>query len=156
VPTGPPHLYLTLILRGLGFSTTQANLLTIPGKVITALGLFLCAYLSELIDSRAITAVIVQIPVLPLLAVLYTSDQMTSKWVYFTAIMLATSFPYVHPMQVAWASRNSYSVRTRTVSAAAYNMFVSGISYRQGETASLTAKAGSSRGYHFCANSFTL
>ncbi|KAF9011128.1 major facilitator superfamily domain-containing protein [Cyathus striatus] len=48
----------------------------------------------------------------------------TSQWVYFTVVTLITGFPYVHPIQVAWASRNSYSVRTRTISASVYNMFV--------------------------------
>jgi hypothetical protein len=30
VPQGPPHTYITLTLRGLGFSVFETNLLTIP------------------------------------------------------------------------------------------------------------------------------
>ena len=34
------------------------------------------------------------------------------------------SFPYVHPIQVAWCSRNAGAVASRTVNASLYNMFV--------------------------------
>ena len=33
-------------------------------------------------------------------------------------------YPYSHPIQVGWASRNSGAVASRTVSASLYNMFV--------------------------------
>ncbi|KAF7337692.1 T-complex protein eta subunit [Mycena sanguinolenta] len=124
IPTGPPQVYLTLSLKNLGFTTTQSNLLTIPSTVCGLVTLLLCAYLSEIIDSRVGATIILQFWALPLLIALYTFNTSTSQWVYFGVVTLITGFPYVHPIQVAWASRNSYSVRTRTISASCYNMFV--------------------------------
>jgi len=124
IPVGPPQVYLTLSLRNLGFTTTQSNLLSIPSYAIGLLMLLFTAYLSEIINSRVAATIILQIWALPLLVALYSFNESTSQWVYFAVVTLVTGFPYVHPIQVAWASRNSYSVRTRTVSASAYNMFV--------------------------------
>ena len=75
-------------------------------------------------DSRVGTSVILQFWALPLLVALYKFDKSTSQWVYYVVVTLITGFPYVHPIQVAWASANSYGVGTRTVSASVYNMFV--------------------------------
>jgi predicted MFS family arabinose efflux permease len=124
VPSGPPQVYLTLSLRNLGFNTTQSALLSIPAYVIGTVGLVGTAYLSELIDSRVFATVITQFWTLPLLIALYTFNAHTSQWIYFAVVSLIAGFPYVHPIQVAWASRNSYSVRTRTLSASLYNMCV--------------------------------
>ncbi|KAJ6601313.1 major facilitator superfamily domain-containing protein [Mycena vulgaris] len=124
IPTGPPQIYLTLSLKSLGFTTTQSNLLSIPSTVIGLLMLLFTAYFSEIVNSRVAATIILQLWALPLLIALYTFDKFTSQWVYFTVVTLITGFPYVHPIQVAWASRNSYSVRTRTISASCYNMFV--------------------------------
>ncbi|THV06580.1 MFS general substrate transporter [Dendrothele bispora CBS 962.96] len=124
IPVSPPQVYMTLSLRNLGFSTTNTNLLVVPSTVIGMLMLLFAAYLSERINSRVAATMILQIWALPLLIALYTFDQSTSQWAYFAVITLITGFPYVHPVQVAWASRNSNSVRTRTISASVYNMFV--------------------------------
>jgi glycopeptide antibiotics resistance protein len=86
--------------------------------------LLFTAYLSEIVNSRVVATIVLQIWALPLLVALYTFNETTSQWVYFAVVTLVTGFPYVHPIQVAWTSRNSYSVRTRTISASAYNMFV--------------------------------
>jgi hypothetical protein len=75
--------------------------------------LVVAAYISEIIDSRVFATVILQVWALPLLIALYTFNQQTSQWVYFAVVSLIAGFPYVHPIQVAWASRNSQSVRTR-------------------------------------------
>ncbi|RPD57141.1 MFS general substrate transporter [Lentinus tigrinus ALCF2SS1-6] len=122
LPVQPPQTYLTLILRQLGFSTTQTNLLSVPSKVIGLFTLLIFCYLSEIIDSRVGATVLLQVWALPLLITLYTFTEQTSPWVYFVVVTLITGFPYVHPVQVAWASTNSYSVSTRTVSASIYNM----------------------------------
>ncbi|KIK70542.1 hypothetical protein GYMLUDRAFT_32584 [Collybiopsis luxurians FD-317 M1] len=124
MPVGPPQNYLTLSLRHLGFNTTQSNLLSIPSSVLGLLMLLFCVFLSEIINSRVFATIILQIWALPLLIALYTFNAQTSQWVYFAVVTLITGFPYVHPIQVGWASRNSNSVRTRTISASVYNMFV--------------------------------
>lgn len=117
VPVGPPQTYLTLSLRNLGFNTTDTNLLTIPSSVLGMTMLTLAAFFSESVNSRVAATIILQFWALPLLIALYTFNEHTSQWVYFAVVTLITGFPYVHPIQVAWASRNSYSVRTRCVSA---------------------------------------
>ncbi|RPD57142.1 MFS general substrate transporter [Lentinus tigrinus ALCF2SS1-6] len=124
VPMQPPQTYLTLSLRNLGYTTTQANLLSIPSKAIGMIGLIVFCYLSEIINSRVVATVLLQFWTLPLLVALYTFTAQTSPWIYFAVVTLIAGFPYVHPIQVAWASTNSYGVGTRTVSASIYNMFV--------------------------------
>ncbi|KAF9453885.1 MFS general substrate transporter [Macrolepiota fuliginosa MF-IS2] len=124
IPVGPPQLYLTLSLRNLGFDTTETNLLSIPSTVIGIIMLLFTAFFSEIVNSRVAATVILQVWALPLLIALYTFNSHTSQWAYFVVVTLITGFPYVHPIQVGWASRNSYSVRTRTISASVYNMFV--------------------------------
>ncbi|RDX51208.1 MFS general substrate transporter [Polyporus arcularius HHB13444] len=124
VPVTPPQTYLTLSLRNLGYTTTQANLLSIPSKVLGMILLLVFCYLSEIINSRVISTVLLQFWALPLLIALYTFNEQTSQWVYFAVVTLIAGFPYVHPVQVAWASTNSSGVGTRTVSASIYNMFV--------------------------------
>ncbi|KAJ8084643.1 hypothetical protein PM082_003417 [Marasmius tenuissimus] len=124
MPVGPPQTYLTLSLRNLGFDTTESNLLSIPSTVIGAMTMIATAYLSEIIDSRVLATIVLQLWALPLLIALHTFNRETSQWVYFAVVTLITGFPYIHPIQVAWASRNSWSVSNRTISASVYNMFV--------------------------------
>ena len=141
MPVVPPQTYLTLSLRNLGFTTTQTSLLSIPSYVLGMSLLLAMAFLSEAINSRVAATIVLQFWALPLLSTLYTFDKHTSQWAYFAVVSLIAGYPYVHPIQVAWASRNSYSVRTRfvilwwfsrdgtkrtcrTISASVYNMFV--------------------------------
>ncbi|KAI0800678.1 MFS general substrate transporter [Fomes fomentarius] len=124
LPTGPPTNYLTLSLRRLGYTTTETNLLTIPSTVLGALMLLVFCYLTEIIDSRITLLIVYQFWALPLVIALYTFTEDTSPWIYFAVVTLIAGAPYVHPIQVAWASTNSYGVGTRTVSASLYNMFV--------------------------------
>jgi len=124
LPVGPPQTYLTLSLRHLGFTTTQTNLLSIPSSFLGMILLLVMAFISEAINSRVAAAVTLQIWAMPLLIALYTFNSDTSPWAYFAVVSLIAGYPYVHPIQVAWASRNSSSVRTRTISASVYNMFV--------------------------------
>ncbi|KAH8195195.1 hypothetical protein TruAng_010638 [Truncatella angustata] len=116
---------LCLSLKNLGFDTFQTNLLAIPwtvGHIITMLGL---TYVAEIFGELTLTAMIGQIWLLPFLIYLNVADTAnTNRWVIWTVTTLLLSYPNAHPIQVGWNSRNSNTVRSRTVSAACYNMFV--------------------------------
>ncbi|KJR89272.1 uncharacterized protein SPSK_06066 [Sporothrix schenckii 1099-18] len=125
IPSSPPSSYLTLSLRGLGFTTFQVNLLAIPLNVLSILTMFLLAAFSEWSGQLTLSSLFAQVWVLPFLVwleVAYSSA--SNKWVVYAVMTLFLSQPYAHPIQVSWNSRNSNTVRSRTVSAAAYNMFV--------------------------------
>jgi hypothetical protein len=82
-------------------------------------------YSSEIFGELTFHAAIAQIWALPFLIYLVVTDiHETNKWIIWLVITLLLSYPSPHPLQVGWNSRNSNTVRSRTVSAAAYNMVV--------------------------------
>jgi hypothetical protein len=58
------------------------------------------AYLSEIVNSRVVATIILQIWALPLLVALCTFNEKTSQWVYFAVVTLVTGFPYVHSISL--------------------------------------------------------
>ena len=142
-PMTTPAQYLTLTLRNMGFETLAVNLLTIPSKLLSIITMLTLTYMTELLEELSLISMISQIWALPFVAYLYFGDiSTTNKWaawvimtlllgypsrmsssISFRAIVLKLT-PTAHPIQVAWNSRNSNTVRTRTVSAALYNMCV--------------------------------
>ncbi|KAI2465418.1 MFS general substrate transporter [Annulohypoxylon bovei var. microspora] len=131
LPAGPPDQYLTLILRDLGFDTLKSNLLTIPSRFVSIFTLLLLPYLSEIWNERSLMALFSQVWVLPNLIALAVLPSSISPWVKYAVVSILLSYPVPQAMQVGWCSRNSNTVRARTVSAAIYNMFIcfSGIVY---------------------------
>ncbi|KAJ5165764.1 Major facilitator superfamily domain general substrate transporter [Penicillium capsulatum] len=124
-PMTTPKQYLTLTLRGMEFSTFVSNLLTIPSKIITIVTMIALTYLSEVTGQLTWIALLGQIWVLPFVVYLYVVDTETaSKWAVYAVITLLLGFPNAHAIQVNWNSRNANTVRSRTVSAAVYNMTV--------------------------------
>ncbi|PVH97147.1 hypothetical protein DM02DRAFT_644348 [Periconia macrospinosa] len=92
IPMNLPNQYLTLSLRGLGFDTFQS----ISGDPIW---------------------------VIPFLIWLVVADVAgANKWMVWAFITLLLTYPSAHPIQVGWNSHNSNTVRSRTVSAACYNI----------------------------------
>ncbi|PWN49141.1 MFS general substrate transporter [Violaceomyces palustris] len=124
LPGYPVASYLTLNLRRIGFSTLTTNLLTIPSPVLGLFLLILITVISERFNNRSFVAMAQNIWYLPFMVALYTLPSNTSPWTYWAVSSLTLAAPYVHAIQVAWISRQSGSVRTRTVSASVYNMFV--------------------------------
>ncbi|CED82286.1 Permease of the major facilitator superfamily [Phaffia rhodozyma] len=119
----PVKQYLQLSFKTLGFSTINANLLSIPNTVISIINLLAITAISELVDNRSFVSMAENLWMLPLFIAL---DALPSigAWQYFAIATVLLGFPYVHAIQVSWCSRNSGSVRTRTVSASVYNMAV--------------------------------
>ncbi|KAH8879002.1 MFS general substrate transporter [Thozetella sp. PMI_491] len=125
IPMTTPSQYLTLSLKALGFDTFQTNLLTIPYTVFHIVTMLSLVYVAEIIGELTFTSLSGQIWALPFIIYLnVVNANAANKWVVWTIMTLLLSYPNPHPIQVAWNSRNSNTVRSRTVSAACYNMFV--------------------------------
>jgi hypothetical protein len=86
--------------------------------------MLIMTFISERINQRAYLGIFVQLWFLPCVVAMATISSTVSKWSRFALVTVLLSYPTPHPMQVGWCSRNSNTVRTRTVSAALYNMAV--------------------------------
>ncbi|EME78447.1 uncharacterized protein MYCFIDRAFT_36712 [Pseudocercospora fijiensis CIRAD86] len=127
VPMTPSSQYLTLTLRGLGYDTFSSNLLAIPWTAFSIIGMLALSYSSEVFGNLSLHAAIGQIWAIPfLIFLIFTDVEHTSPWLIWIIVTLLLSWPNPHPIQVGWNSRNSNTTRSRTVSAACYNMFVQG------------------------------
>lgn len=124
IPPAPPTTYLSYILRRLGFSTFNANLLAIPSQFLFAVQLLVVTWVSEKYKERSIISSFSNIWIFPWLIALVTLPATASPWVRYALLTGLLSYPYCHAILVGWNARNSNTVRTRAVSAALYNMFV--------------------------------
>jgi predicted MFS family arabinose efflux permease len=131
VPQSPVNYYLTLSLRQLGFTTFNVQLLVIPSAVMHIITLLSITWISEKLNQRALVAVWQSIWTLPCCIALYVwPGLIVNKWGTYALLTILLSYPYCHAINVAWASKNSNNVGSRSVSAALYNskfhaMFVS-------------------------------
>ncbi|KAK2623823.1 hypothetical protein QTJ16_007004 [Diplocarpon rosae] len=125
IPQSPVSTYITLTLKGLGFSTFVVNLLTIPYSVAHIITLLLLTQLSERTNQRALVAILQPIWTLPcLLALRFWSGALSDKWATYALVTVLLSYPYCHAILVGWVSKNSNNVGTRSVAEAFYNMAV--------------------------------
>ncbi|KAL3422789.1 phthalate transporter [Phlyctema vagabunda] len=125
LPVTTPSQYLTLSLKGLGFGTFNTNLLVIPSNVLHMITMLALTYTAEIWGELTLTSMLGQIWALPFVIYIYVVDiNSINKWTAWGIMTVFLSYPSAHPILVAWNSRNSNAVRSRTVSAALYNMFV--------------------------------
>ncbi|KXJ87920.1 major facilitator superfamily domain-containing protein [Microdochium bolleyi] len=125
IPQAPPKTYNTLILRSLGFDTMTTNLLTIPASVMHIITLLAVTWLSVRVNERALVAMLQSLWTLPcIIALRFWPGTISNQWGTFGIVTTLLSYPYCHAILVAWVSRNSNNVGTRSISAALYNMSV--------------------------------
>lgn len=125
IPLSTPSAYLTLTLRQLGFSPFDTNLLTIPNSVIHVIFMLILTKLTEKINERSLLGTLQPLWLIIFLGILrWWSGALVNVWGTYAVLTLLLSAPYIHAILVGWCSRNSNTVRSRTVSAALYNMFV--------------------------------
>ncbi|MCO5613584.1 hypothetical protein L7F22_067861 [Adiantum nelumboides] len=124
LPVYPIANYLTIQLRKFGFSVAATNALSIPPPALGLLFLILITLISERVKYRILVASSIAVWNAIFLFILFSLPENASKWTYWTFAALQQAFPYVHALQVALVSRQSGSVRTRTISAALYNISV--------------------------------
>ncbi|OAP65089.1 hypothetical protein AYL99_01061 [Fonsecaea erecta] len=144
-PMTTPTQYLTLSLKQLGFGTIKTNLLVVPSTIGHIITMLLFTYLAEIVGQLWIFGLLAQLWALPFLAYIYAIDiNSINKWTAFGIMTVLLAYPSTHAIQVGWSSRNSNSVRSRTVSAAVYNMacqssgIIASNIYRQGKSQTLT------------------
>lgn len=123
IPPSPPQNYLSYILRQLGFSVFEANLLVIPSQVLFACQLLFITWVSRRFQERSVVSSASNIWILPCLVALVLLPA-GATWSRYAVLTVLLSYPYCHAILVAWNAANSNAVRTRAVSAALYNMFV--------------------------------
>ncbi|KAI5959777.1 uncharacterized protein KGF55_005009 [Candida pseudojiufengensis] len=117
--------YFALLTRELGFGTFDTNLLTIPSAVLHCLTLIGITWLSEKLNDRAYVALISPIYCSILLAAIrFWPGAGIEVWPSYILNTIYTGHPFLHAIVVSWVSRNSNSVRTRSICSALYNMFV--------------------------------
>ncbi|ORY01985.1 major facilitator superfamily domain-containing protein [Clohesyomyces aquaticus] len=124
LPPAPPTTYLSYILRKLGFSVFQANLLAIPSQFLFAIQLLVLTYFSERWKERSILSSLSNLWIWPWLLALVLLPARANPWTRYALLTGLLSYPYCHAILVGWNAKNSNAVRTRAVSAAFYNMFV--------------------------------
>ncbi|KAH8663381.1 major facilitator superfamily transporter [Tricladium varicosporioides] len=124
IPPSPVGTYLSLILKELGFSTFDANLLAIPSQFFFLVNLLIITKVSQYFKERSIVSSSSNVWIFPWLVGLVTLKPNSNLWLRYSLLTGLLSYPYCHAILVAWNSKNSNTVRTRAVSAALYNMFV--------------------------------
>ncbi|KAL1306343.1 hypothetical protein AAFC00_005058 [Neodothiora populina] len=124
IPAAPPKGYLSLTLKALGFSTFETTLLGIPITVFAAVNMLWITYLTDKFRQISIIGFFVQLWVLPLLIVEYTSAGSISHWAQYAVLFFLLGQPLMQAAHVGWCSRLSNSIRTRAVGAALYNITI--------------------------------
>ncbi|QPG77403.1 hypothetical protein FOA43_004817 [Brettanomyces nanus] len=125
IPIDTLDTYMTLLLRSMGYSTFNVNLLMIPYYFLQGSSLLLTTLLSEKLGSIFNVCLLQPLWGVPLLGVLrWWVGSFKEKWATYAILLLILCEPYIHAIMVSTCSRNSQSVKTRTVSASLYNMFV--------------------------------
>lgn len=125
IPENTIESYMTLLLRDMGFSTFHTNLLCIPYNFLRIIMLLLTTWLSERVTNIFGTALIQPLWTSVCIGVLrFWSGNFYEKWQTYALLTVFLSVPYIHAMMVSATSRNSKSIKTRTVGSSLYNMFV--------------------------------
>ncbi|KAF2472513.1 MFS general substrate transporter [Lindgomyces ingoldianus] len=128
VPFLPMTMYMTLTLRGLGFTTFQTSLMSIPGATLVGLQLFFWAWVSRKTGQTLLLGVIGQLWAIPFLLTLLFLPRHPNPWVKWVICLLLVGYPNILGIMVSLVSRNAGSVRTRALAATVFNMGVHGAS----------------------------
>ncbi|KAJ5454872.1 uncharacterized protein N7458_005828 [Penicillium daleae] len=105
VPSQAFSIFLPVVVEGMGFSSNQANLMSVPPFVCGALGLYLATFSSDHFMERGYHAIAGLVTSMIGLIVIITVDQNTGRYVAL-CVLLAGS--YITPsLTMAWLSGNT-------------------------------------------------
>jgi sugar phosphate permease len=147
IPFQPTANYLSLILRNMGYSVFEANMLAIPGYILFAINILFFGWLSEKLNERSLIAAVSNIWMLPFFVGLICIPTTANPWVRYVLLTGIAGIPYTHSILVGMTSRNAKNVGTRTVSAAVYNMC-----YQVGSIIAVNIYRDSDKPYYYTGN----
>ncbi|KAK6227268.1 major facilitator superfamily transporter [Colletotrichum tabaci] len=124
IPATPVQAYLTLTLRRIGFTTFNANMLTVPSAALQIVTMLALAFSSDYFKERAFHCIFGELWIMPLLISLLTLPDGGREWSRFSIITLISGYPYFHPIVSSWISENTFDVKKRAITAATYNVIV--------------------------------
>ncbi|KAI8190795.1 putative transporter [Colletotrichum sp. SAR 10_70] len=113
IPFQPTANYLSLILRDMGYSVFESNMLAIPSYALFAINasiVLIFGWLSEYFKERSIVSSCSNIWMLPFFIALVALPESANPWVRYALLTGINSIPYTHSVLVGMASRNSRSV----------------------------------------------
>ncbi|PYH91607.1 MFS general substrate transporter [Aspergillus ellipticus CBS 707.79] len=124
IPQSPITSYLSLTLKRLGFSTFDANMLSIPSAALQIILMLAVCKSSDIFGERTWHCFFGEIWSLPLLAALIALPDHGYNWPRFAISTMISGYPYFHPIVSAWISENTFDVKKRAITAATYNVIV--------------------------------
>ena len=107
IPYSPPSSYLSLILKQLGYSTLQSNLLAIPSQFFFAINMISYTRLSARFNERGIMASLSDVWCLAFLIPLYLLNEVSTPhydWIRYALTTCLISVPYCKPTSTARSS----------------------------------------------------
>lgn len=124
IGSSPATTYLSLTLKGLGFSTFKTNMLSIPYNLIGIANMLVVTYLSEVIQHRAYLIMLTPIWIVVCLFPLrFWPESQKDIWGTYAILTVMLGHAPTWPLSISWCMANSNSVRSRAVSSAVVNMF---------------------------------
>jgi hypothetical protein len=124
IPQSPVQAYLSLTLKRLGFSTFDANMLSIPSAALQIICMLALSKSSDFFKERTFHCFFGEFWSLPLLAALLALPPHGYNWGRFAITTMISGYPYFHPIVSSWISENTFDVKKRAITAATYNVIV--------------------------------
>ncbi|KAI8665130.1 hypothetical protein NCS56_00948000 [Fusarium sp. Ph1] len=147
IPFQPTSNYLSLILRGMGYTVFQSNLLAIPGYALFAINVVVFGQISSRLNERFLVAACSNLWMLPFFCALVALKPDTNPWIRYAMLTGINGIPYTHSILVGMVSQNAKAVGRRAVAAAIYNM-----TYQVGSIAAVNIYREGDKPYYYTAN----
>ncbi|KAF8990706.1 MFS general substrate transporter [Cyathus striatus] len=115
-PTTPLGTYLPTVIKSFNFNVFVSNALTAPPYVLQCIVTVLVIHHSDRTKERGLHGAFGACWQLVGWILLRALPMGTAKGVKYFAAIVVASWPYTHPLNIAWMSENTGSVGKRTVS----------------------------------------
>lgn len=123
----PPTTFLSYILKLMGNSTFMSNVLAIPSQALFAINSVWYAWVSTKLREKSIMTSMSCVWMIACFVALVALPQVFNEhynWARYAILTLIIGYPFPLSFIVGWVSRNSFTVRNRTVSLCLLNISV--------------------------------